>query len=693
MEKVHLKQQQKINNMMKTQNTSTHNNSTQYARVVNHTSTQFTANEIQLLNKGLKYNLHHKNKKWIETLALEAETAINSLDIKEQNYYRYAVAKKIKEINNANTIHNTKYKEEWKTIRNIQDKIRNNKLTITKADKGKTLSILTEEEYKQKVKNFIHNNQFTRINKDPTQQYQKIIKQTLRQCNNIIQKEHTWKYTNMNPSAPNLHATIKLHKHNTPIRPIINWINAPAYKLAKYLTTTLHKHLQLPYTYNVENTISLITDLQTIEINENTRLCSFDIENMYTNIPKSNLINVINNVLHNNQEVEDIIQTEIINILKTITDQNYFQFDLEHYKQCDGLAMGAPTSAILAETYIQNMEHTQIFQILKAQKIIAYFRYVDDILIIYDNNNTDINQTLNDFNNLQPTIKFTIEKEKNESINFLDLTIHRNKKQLQYSIYRKPTYTDIIIPKSSCHPHEHKMSGINYLINRLQTYPITDEAKDIERNTIKCILHNNEYDTKLMDKLSTQKKQKQNLHTDTQNRKTKWATFTYNGRETRKITKLFRDTTLKIAFRTKNTIHNILKPQPQIDKYNKSGIYQMKCKDCPMKYIGQTGRTFNTRYKEHIYDIKSNSNNTGYSKHILDTRHSYGPMVDTMDVIRINNKGKYLNTLEKYYIYKISRKGLHMNDMNINEHNPLFEVLHGIYDTPHSTYPSHTIQL
>jgi hypothetical protein len=30
-----------------------------------------------VLSKGLKYNLHHKHKKWIETLALEAETAIS----------------------------------------------------------------------------------------------------------------------------------------------------------------------------------------------------------------------------------------------------------------------------------------------------------------------------------------------------------------------------------------------------------------------------------------------------------------------------------------------------------------------------------------------------------------------------------------------------------------------------------------
>jgi hypothetical protein len=53
-----------------------------------------------------------------------------------------------------------------------------------------------------------------------------------------------------------------------------------------------------------------------------------------------------------------------------------------------------------------------------------------------------------------------------------------------------------------------------------------------------------------------------------------------------------------------STIQNILKPKSQIDKYSRSGIYQMKCMDCPLKYIGQTGRTFNTRYKEHIHDIR-----------------------------------------------------------------------------------------
>jgi hypothetical protein len=128
------------------------------------------------------------------------------------------------------------------------------------------------------------------------------------------------------------------------------------------------------------------------------------------------LISIINNILQNNHEIEDKIKTEITHTLKTVIDQNYFQFDLEYYKQNDGLAMGAPTSAILAEAYIQNMEHTQIYRIVKTHQIIAYFRYVDVILIIYDNKNTNIDQILNEFNNLQPTLKFTIEKEEHESI-------------------------------------------------------------------------------------------------------------------------------------------------------------------------------------------------------------------------------------------------------------------------------------
>jgi hypothetical protein len=46
--------------------------------------------------------------------------------------------------------------------------------------------------------------------------------------------------------------------------------------------------------------------------------------------------------------------------------------------------MGAPTSPILVEVYIQFLEYTEIVNILKKHQIMDYHRYVDDILIIYN---------------------------------------------------------------------------------------------------------------------------------------------------------------------------------------------------------------------------------------------------------------------------------------------------------------------
>jgi hypothetical protein len=78
----------------------------------------------------------------------------------------------------------------------------------------------------------------------------------------------------------------------------------------------------------------------------------------------------------------------------------------------------------------------------------------------------------------------------------------------------------------------------------------------------------------------------------------------------------------------------------QTDRYSKSRIYEMKCLDCLLKYKGQTGRTLNTRYKEHIHAIRNKNSNTGYANHLLNTGHKNGIMTDTMEIIKAGKKGK-----------------------------------------------------
>ena len=75
----------------------------------------------------------------------------------------------------------------------------------------------------------------------------------------------------------------------------------------------------------------------------------------------------------------------------------------------------------------------------------------------------------------------------------------------------------------------------------------------------------------------------------------KWATFTYIGTQTTYISKLFKNTSVKIAFRTQNTIGQILQHNNNPNQnahFKKSGIYQLTCPDCKKKYIRQTGHHF-----------------------------------------------------------------------------------------------------
>jgi hypothetical protein len=158
-------------------------------------------------------------------------------------------------------------------------------------------------------------------------------------------------------------------------------------------------------------------DLQEITITANTRLASFDITDMYTNIPKTEIPKITNEICNRISTPQETKQ-DLLLLICTILKQNYFMFNNKIYNQTQGLAMGAPTSAILSEIFIQHMEHNNIFTILLKHNITGYFRYVDDILLIYNSDRTEINQVLNDFNKIDPAIQFTIEKETNNSINF-----------------------------------------------------------------------------------------------------------------------------------------------------------------------------------------------------------------------------------------------------------------------------------
>jgi hypothetical protein len=119
-------------------------------------------------------------------------------------------------------------------------------------------------------------------------------------------------------------------------------------------------------------------------------------------------------------------------LLNTRVEQNYIQFDSEYYKQNDGIAMGPPTYAILEEIFIQYLEHIKVIEVLNKHHTVDYYRYVEDILIVYNVHTTNIHDTLTDFNTIHSKIHFTMETETDSKLNYLDLTITNEQDQVVF---------------------------------------------------------------------------------------------------------------------------------------------------------------------------------------------------------------------------------------------------------------------
>ena len=64
-----------------------------------------------------------------------------------------------------------------------------------------------------------------------------------------------------NPQVPRLYGLPKVHKIGSPMRPVVSFISAPSYKLAKYLDTWYKQLVDFRSPYSVKNSIELAETL------------------------------------------------------------------------------------------------------------------------------------------------------------------------------------------------------------------------------------------------------------------------------------------------------------------------------------------------------------------------------------------------------------------------------------------------
>jgi DNA mismatch repair ATPase MutS len=94
----------------------------------------------------------------------------------------------------------------------------------------------------------------------------------------------------------------------------------------------------------------------------------------------------------------------------------------------------------------------------------------------------------------------------------------------------------------------------------MHSLPLSPEKKHKEWQILQTTANNNNFPTNLLHKLNQQIQQKIHHTLTERNDKKLWTTFTYHSPKIRKLTNLFKNTNVGIAFRSTTTIHQLTKP-------------------------------------------------------------------------------------------------------------------------------------
>ena len=149
-------------------------------------------------------------------------------------------------------------------------------------------------------------------------------------------------------------------------------------------------------------------------------MASFDVTSLFTNLPLEECIDRCVNqlfsgrdvILHNDCRLDKL---SFRRLLSFAVNNSHFVFDGQLYDQIDGMAMGSPLGPSLANLFICALEKKCLDECPLQFKPVVYRRYVDDTLCLFENEeHADL--FLKHINNYHGSIKFTVEKEANNSL-------------------------------------------------------------------------------------------------------------------------------------------------------------------------------------------------------------------------------------------------------------------------------------
>ena len=235
---------------------------------------------------------------------------------------------------------------------------------ILPADKGRASVVLDTDTYHAKMSALIDSRPYLLLNKDPTDRLtRKLSKKllTLKRNGHISEAVYN-KIRPRHKQPPRVCGLPKIHKANTPLRPIVSCVNTFAYDASAFLANILSP-LPGNSDFTVTNSAHFASVISSEKIQDHEIMVSFDVESLFTNVPIEGAVQAALRKRESDPTLADrttLTPAQIANLLDFVLRSTYFQYNGSIYEQREGAAMGSPVSAVIANLYMETFEEQAI---------------------------------------------------------------------------------------------------------------------------------------------------------------------------------------------------------------------------------------------------------------------------------------------------------------------------------------------
>lgn len=491
-------------------------------------------------------------------------------------------------------------------------------IIVTRFDKGKGIVLMNKDDYLLKMYTIINDStKFKCLPDDP------IIKREFSLINLLkrLLKEESiteqfFKIASPKGSNPGrLYGLPKIHKDDTPLRPVLSALKTFNYGLGKALTQMLSDIIDRKNI--VRDSFSFIKELQTLPKSfSQYKMVSFDISSLYTNVPLDETISIILKSLYDTTTTTPpkIKRADMKKLLVHATKKSHFLFDGKVYDQIDGVSMGSPLAPLFAEIFLQDFErkHLSSFENIG---ILYWKRYVDDTFVLIDSTFSTkvICAKLSQYHR---SLQFTGVDEDliTNTLSFLDVLVQRQPDVgFDTKIYRKPTFTRLITRWNSFVPKTYKYNAISTLVYRARKICSSYKSLHEEFQFIRELATDNGYPINFVNSIIGRQLNldynppiplSPSLNTETAVIRVPYfgsTTHIYAKCLTSAVIKHYPLKKIRVVYDVKDRIGSGFTTKDKIPLELKSGVvYEGKCCKCSESYIGKTYRHLKTRIKEHL---------------------------------------------------------------------------------------------